>query len=275
MDTAARSFPAAARWYAEAIARDPAPELYNAAGYVLAYAGDLQGATGRLQRYRELRPAEANPLDSLGEVYYYFGRLQEAERYLGESHAKSPAFLGAGGLYKAAWARLMMGDRKGADAYAQRFWEARAGTDDPRTARLHAQWDFLAGRRAEAVARIERDPSPAAAAHRAVWALIAGDRATAASYAPLRPVFDACLAVLDGRPAEAIPIFRKLYEMTPPGSPEPTGVLLAWALIEAGKPADARPLLEPNPIPDAVIDHPLVALAWPRILELRKAIRPR
>jgi hypothetical protein len=89
----------------------------------------------------------------------------------------------------------------------------------------------------------------------------------------LKPLLDACAALVEGRPAEALPVLQQVHRATPPGSPEPTGILLAWALVGTGKLAEARPLLERNPIPDAMNDHPLLSLAWPRIVELRKAVR--
>ncbi|HWR50621.1 MAG TPA: tetratricopeptide repeat protein [Bryobacteraceae bacterium] len=296
IDTSARWFQSAAQWFDQALARDPAPEIYNAAGYNRAYAGDLDGAVQLLQRYRELRPGDANALDSLAEVYYHAGRFADAERYFLEAYANNPGFLGGAALYKAAWARLMMGDFKRASAHADKFFAARVAMRDPAAPILQAQWEFVTGRRDAAVAVLEKSASPAASAHLAVWAMDAGDRERArrlAARLPERSSMAAALetalgsevkvapgparslglgwaAMLAGRPGEAVPHFREFYRLTPPSSPEPAPVLLAWALIENGQAAEARPLLERNVIPDATADHPFVALAYPRILELRK-----
>lgn len=293
VDTAGRSFNNAARWYDEAIARDPEPELYNLAGYARAYAGDLDAAEARIGVYRRMRPAEANPLDSLGEIHYYFGRFAQAERDFLDSYKKDPSFLGGAALYKAAWARLRMGDLKAADGYAGRYFN----TQPPeRAALLRAQWRFVTGRRKEAFAGMERIPGPAAAMHLAVWSLEMGNRELAEKYAArvpqpspagvaLRlvlapdpqtasgPVAELALgyrAMLAGDPRSAVRHFTSLVRSSTPGSPDGAEILLAWALIEDGRIADARPLLARNPIPDAVGDHPFLPLIYPRLLELRE-----
>lgn len=295
IDTAARSFRSAAAWFDKALARDPAPEIYNAAAYTRAFGGDLEGAVRLLQRYRELCPGDPNALDSLGEVHYHAGRFAEAERYFLEAYAKGPASFGGAALYKAGWARLMAGDYRGASAHAERFFATRGRTHED-AAILRAQWEFVTGKRDAAIAALEKNASPAAFAHLAVWAMDAGDRERArrlvartperyAASAAVRTALGADVenapsparslglgwaAMLAGRPADAVPHFRDLYRATPPSSPEPAPVLLAWALIENGQVAEARPLLERNVIPDATADHPFIALAYPRVLELRK-----
>ncbi len=300
MDTAARQFESASRLYDAAMARDPDPELYNLSGYVRAYAGDFEGAMGRLQIYRKLRPNDANPLDSMGEVCYYLGRFAQAERYFLQSYKRNPSFLAGAALYKAAWARLMMGDLKGAGAHAARFFENREKLRDPRAVPMRAQWEFVTGRTKEALALLEPAPGPLAAAHLAVWAIAAGDRARAASYVDNVPADSGAGAALrlilksggqpgagaaaelargyglmsEGKPGEAVKHFTALVQMTPPGSADGPEVLLAWALIESGRAEEAKPLLAHNPIPDAVLDHPFLPLVYPRLKQLRERVGP-
>lgn len=292
IDTGMRSFANAARWYDDAIARDPDPELYNSAAYVRAYGGDLEGAESRIEQYRRLRPNEANPLDSRGEIHYHLGLFAQAERDFLASYEKDPSFLGGAALYKAAWARLRTGDLAGADAHLARYLKTVPGE---RAAVLQAQWEFVTGRRKQAFARLADAPEPVAAAHLAVFALESGNRAMAAAYAarvPGRSPAGAALrlvlapdsqdaagpaadlargyaAMLAGRPRDAARSFSGLLDAAPPGSADGPEVLLAWALIESGRPEEARPLLAHNPIPDASADHPFLPLIYPRLLELR------
>jgi tetratricopeptide (TPR) repeat protein len=295
IDTGRRSFADAARWYDEAIARDPDPDLYNAAAYVRAYGGDLEGAVNRIEIYRRLRPNEANPLDSRGEIHYHLGRFAEAERDFLASFEKDPSFLGGAALYKAAWARLRTGDLAGADAHMARYLKTLSGE---RAAVLQAQWEFVTGRREQAFKRLANAQSPAAAAHLAVWSLESGDRALAATHVarvPMQSAAGAALrlvlapesqgatgpvadlargyaAMLAGRPHEAVRHFSALLDAAQPGSADGPEVLLAWALAESGRAEEAKPLLAHNPIPDASGDHLFLPLIYPRLLELRQRL---
>ncbi|HEX9106322.1 MAG TPA: hypothetical protein VF832_03830, partial [Longimicrobiales bacterium] len=124
------------------------PSLWNLLGYAEAYAGDLDAATAALRTYERLRPREANPLDSLGDVRLYLGRPLDAERDYLAAFALDPAFLEAGTLYKAAWARLYSGDVAGATRTFERYAGARP--NDPLLDFRRAEWSWLAGRRREA-----------------------------------------------------------------------------------------------------------------------------
>ena len=55
---------------------------YNMLGYAAAARGDFAKAEDYLKRYRYLAPDQANPLDSLGELYALVGRYDEAEDVL-------------------------------------------------------------------------------------------------------------------------------------------------------------------------------------------------
>jgi len=166
----------------QAAARDPLdPWVFNQLGYAEGYTRNLDAAVGSLERYRELRPEEANPLDSLGDVHYYLGRFAEAEKYYLAAWGKDPGFLGGGEPYKAAWARLMQGNRRGADELFEKYIEARRTLGDPTVELRRAQWEYLTGRRKEALARLEgqREQAAAALIQLSVWRLESGDRLAA------------------------------------------------------------------------------------------------
>lgn len=192
LDLMAHRYPAAVDSYTKAAARSPEDVLLlNQLGYAQSYARDLEGASKTLRRYRELRPRDANPSDSLGDVHYYLGRFSEAEKFYLEASGKDPSFLGGGDLYKAAWARLMTGDRKGADQFFGRFLEFRRAAGDSLVEYRQAEWEYLSGRRKEAETRLEQFVKAQAApgavslawSELSIWRLASGDRARAHEYA--------------------------------------------------------------------------------------------
>lgn len=323
MDLALRAYPAAVQWYEKALERDPDNvALLNEAGYAQAYARDLEAAVKHLSRYRELRPLEANPLDSLGDVHFYLGQFSRAEKFYLDAYARDPSFLLRSELYKAAWARLMTGDLKSADETFGKYLEARQGLNDPLLPYHRAQWEYLTGRRKQAIARLDpvlEGPQPAlaslAAAQASIWLLETGNAAQARQYAlraaPGNPFSVACRFLTEPptsasewairaerafpEPAqaglkqyalatallfskhfqEAAARWKKLYEETPPGSPDPVDVQLAWALVETGQFALAEPLLANNPIPDSLREHPVLSLSFPRVFFLRGVVLER
>lgn len=279
LDLAARAYPAAVQWYNKALEREPDNvALLNEAGYANAYARNLEAATQRLSRYRDLRPLEANPLDSLGDVHFYLGRFSQAENYYLEGYAKDTSFLFGGELYKAAWARLMTGDLKGADEAFGRFLQARQGLNDPLAPYRQAQWEYLTGRRKQAIARLDRmaqAPQPPlaslAAFQLSVWMLETGSPTRAFEAGPSQYA-QACQLLLSKQFPEAATRVTKLYQQTSPASPDPLDVLLAWALLETDRFNQAAELLATNPIPDPLREHPFLSLSFPRIFFLRGVV---
>jgi predicted Zn-dependent protease/TolB-like protein len=293
LDLNARAFPAAIAFYRQALERDPDNvSILNRLGYSQAYAGDLASAVKSLSRYRDLRPREANPLDSLGDVNYYLGHFAEAEKYYLAAHSLDPSFLAGGELYKAAWARLMTGDLAGADALFAGYMKARP---DALASYRQAQWEYITGRRRQGMARLSAMETPLAAAQLAVWQMETGDPAGARQSAlragqtglgavvryvtmPQGPPppglageYAAAYALLLSKQfAAAAERLQALYRRTPPGSGEPLEVLLAWALSESGRPDRAAVLAANNPIPDTAGEHPFLSLSFPRILYLRR-----
>jgi tetratricopeptide (TPR) repeat protein len=191
MDLAAHAYQPAVQWYEKALQREPANvALLNQAGYAQAYARDLEAAVQSLSRYRDLRPQEANPLDSLGDVNFLLNQFSPAAKFYLEAYAKEPSFLMSGESYKAAWAQLLAGDLKGADETFAEYLQARQGFRDPLVAYRQAQWEYLTGRRSQAISRLDRvaqDPQPKpallAAAQLSIWMLETGNPARARQYA--------------------------------------------------------------------------------------------
>jgi tetratricopeptide (TPR) repeat protein len=192
MQTSIRSFPAAAgAWTAVAKLQPWNDNAFNQLGYCRAWAHDATGAGSALAEYQRLDPGDPNPLDSLGEVQFFFTRYADAEGSFLKAHQKGPAFLSGMDLLKAAEARLMTGDSAGADRLSQQFltWRRNA-MRDPLLPLWQAQWDFLSGRRRRAMAelaavlpQLSGEVRSRAEAQYAFWLFATGDLAGARTHA--------------------------------------------------------------------------------------------
>ncbi len=166
----------------------------NLMGYAAAYSGDLPTAIRVLRGYEQLRPNEPNPLDSLGDAHFALGHFREAEQFYLAAHAKFPRFLNGGELLKAAQARLMTGDARGATSLFDRYAAEREAAHDPNVPYQRATWLWQTGTRREAVAQMDRlaraeastplhELAARADAQTAIWLLELGDRPAAAEHA--------------------------------------------------------------------------------------------
>ncbi len=178
-------------------ASDLEPEdvaLLNSIGYAAGQAGDLDAATSALRRYSALRPKEANPLDSMGDVHLAAGRLADAENFYLQADKKDPHFQNDGALLKAALAHLLTGDAAGANLLAERYLAARLDAKDPIVDYRRAQWTWISGRRKAAAQQMGafalanesgplRDIASRAYAELAIWSLQSSDREGAAGLA--------------------------------------------------------------------------------------------
>jgi hypothetical protein len=241
------------------------------------------------------------------------GRFAEAEKFYLEAWRKYPGFLEGGEPYKLAWARLLQGNRAGADEQFEKYLEARRAAGDAQVELRRAQWEYLTGRRKQARARLEAQGGAAVWGQLAVWSLAEGDRQGARQYAARIPasapmarlvqflageeagaeewaaraqrVFpgdsDSALrrtalayALLLARQfAAAVPVLREWHAQTPASADEHTHVLLAWALVETGRPREASELLDWYPAPRPGAEQPFLCLSYPRVLELRETVR--
>lgn len=254
LQIANRDFQAAVRSFETAANIDPgSAQIWNILGYARADAHDLKGARQALERYQELLPpGEKNGLDSLGEVSFYLGDFSAAERY----------FTQAGELLKAAEARIMAGDLAGADGILKRL---------PNWGPLErAEWEFITGRRKQALARLEAAPSnPGIALQLALWKAQTGQ----GPVPPLAndPIGRAISMLLSGRFAEATPLLEQLYRSSNPQADGNIRTLLAWSYAQTARPDAAGKLLDLYPIPlGTPVRNPLLAsLIFPRFVALR------
>jgi tetratricopeptide (TPR) repeat protein/TolB-like protein len=254
--------------------------LLNQLGYAEMFAGDLVEARKPLDEYARLRPTDANAFDSLGDVHFYLGAFNEAEKYYQQAYATDNNFAGGGELLKAAHARLITGDVRGADGIFQRYLAARANAKDPALEFRQAEWEFSSGRRREAIAWLETfartgtarhspDTVALADAQLAVWMLELGNR-TRARECAARAVSTKSVAALTARLLTESPAgvseWTARVERDLPGAAEERirNLVLAYALLFAKDFQAAMPLLkrayEHSP-PDPQETLP-VLLAW-------------
>lgn len=298
-----RRFQDAAHDYQEIARLEPNdPSTFNLLGYMDGYAHDIAGGRAAFEKYQALAgPADINPIDSLGEVYFANGDFASAEKTFLEAQRKNPTAPGGSELLKAAEARLMTGDVPGADSLFEKYMALQ-----PQRQMERARWDFLSGRRREAMALAEKlmsaegDPGAVAAAQLSFWRLQTGDRASAAQLAStafaravspgtknlaavcrfltLTPAqksqfanINAMAQILNHQFAEAIPLLERLLGESNPASDGQVRTLLAWAYSETGKTSQAKPLVDMYPIPLPSPEPAFVSLIFPRFLQVRSA----
>lgn len=242
-----RDFPAAARYFKSILRVDPAASgVLNSLGYAEGYAGDLDAAKSAFEAYGKQDGQKTNSLDSLGEVHFIRGRFAEAEKYFVQAQQSDPAFAEGAELLKAAYARWLGGDLKGADALMGHYLENRKSAHDPLVAWREAVWDFVTGRRDLALAKLAEVQPQFADRQRAVWtARISGDLAT----------------------------LKEKYQRTAPSSDGEARVFYAAALFSDGQKDAARKLLELWPLPvETGGDSMVESLVFPKFIELRRSL---
>ncbi len=257
-------YPGAVRDYRQALERDPGdPVLLNQAGYACAYAGDFAAGLAFLDRYRRLEPADPNPADSLGDLHFLFGRFAQAENFYLESVKKSPDFAGGLSWFKAAHARLMQGDREGADGLFEQYLRQRSQAGDPALELRRAEWDYLTGRSEQALRRLSEwaaapdrqpDQRALALATAALWRLNGGDRTAArelagralsAAVSPsARTLARLCLFVAQPEASADEWAARAARTFSQAGQEPLRRSALAFALLLEGRFSQAAPWLE-------------------------------
>jgi len=288
-ELAARRYTTAIDYFKKALAAQPGDAgLLNTLGYTQAYAGDLDGAVKTLREYERVRPAEANPFDSLGDVHFYWGRFAEAETFYRQAYQKDATFLNSASLVKAAKAHLMTGDVPGAERIFVEYEAARRTANDPLIPFIRAQWNYLSGKRSEAIREIGpfiaatkiREAAALADCTLTVWLLESGDRAAAAKHTACRflteppasspnPETRAYTLLLAKDFQGALPILRDVVARLAPSPTELAPAMLAWALLEAGRVDEAEKYLRTVPVPAAPSPDPFESLIFPKIFYLR------
>jgi Flp pilus assembly protein TadD len=246
----------AADWRKLAAAFPNDPNALNQAGYNYAWSGNAEEAMRALKEYAvHAAPGDANPLDSMGDINYWFGRFGDAAANYSAAHAKDPKLLGGGDLYKAAWAKKRAGDEKAAQALFGQYAELRKDSKDGAFAVIQADWLYRNGQKkeGEAILHEHADPGHApsermlAAGELAIWYLVDGKREAAIAElqklgkvvtpAILMTAFaaqpSASVAQWEARAAALAPSLGGLHDSA-----------LAWALILDGKKQAALPYWE-------------------------------
>jgi tetratricopeptide (TPR) repeat protein len=242
-----RNFTAAAGYFKSTLRVDPsAAGAMNLLGYAEGYGGDLDAARKTLEEYGRQAGQKTNSLDSLGEVYFVRGHFSDAEKYFLQAYQGEPTFGDGAELMKAAFARWLGGDLTGADGLLLRYLEDRNKLHDPLIVWREAVWDFVTGRRDEALAKLANVPSQLANRQRAVW---------------LGHVSDGLAALKEG------------YDRSTPPSDGAARVFYAAALLADGQKEAARKLLELWPLPvETGGDATVESLVFPKFIESRRAL---
>jgi Tfp pilus assembly protein PilF len=245
----------AERYYLEGYAQNPGFQdggsLLKAA-FARLMAEDAAGAGPLFDRYLEARRAAGDPLAEYRHAEWLWLTGQRAAA-LEKLAAFSTAVKGAPDIAARAHAHLTFwkletGDATGARAEA----EKAAALAGPGSAGIAALARFLA------------EP----AAPPSEWAARA-ERRFAQAGETTRQFALGC-ALLFGREFEAaVPVLKESYARWAPGGEPAFPVLLAWAHAGSGRPADAAPLVERNPIPPVSGLNPFTSLWFPRLFALR------
>jgi Flp pilus assembly protein TadD len=246
----ARLFAPAAKTYRQLAQADPADSsAFNMLGYAQACAGEADEARKSLEEYGRRSGENVNALDSLGEAMFLNGRFREAEKAFQDGYRKAPAFLQNAELWKAAHARWLSGDLRGADELMAQYVSERRRARDPLVAWREANWLYETGRREEARALLSREPSSQLMERQlAVW------------------------KDPDAATPRDLDVLKQLYERSDPVHDQLARTLYAASLAEAGRKEEARKLIVLWPLPEPG-NSPLDSLAYPRFLDLRNRLR--
>ncbi len=257
-ETAAGEFAAAASDWKKVTDGFPNdPLAWNSLGYARSYSGDYEGALTALREYQRLRPKDANPSDSIGDLNYSFGKFGDAAVSYLDAHKKQPDFQQGGDLYKAAWAKFQAGDKAGAASLFSQFAAERAKSSTGIVELFTGDWLYRTGHEREATAALrnlvaETKSAPISAdayAQLTIWDLMQGDRAQAAKDAAAigptpssPPVFMARFAALPSAPLAEWEL--RAERMIPPSQTSLRRMALGYALLLDGKREAALPAWE-------------------------------
>jgi tetratricopeptide (TPR) repeat protein len=244
LEIRAREFALAEGDYKKILAVQPANrDAFNELGYAYGFQGKIADAEADFAQYGKLPGQEPNSLDSLGEVYFMNGKFAEAEKTFLRAHDLDAAFLSGGDLRKAAYAHWLAGDLPGADKLFERYLRFRAQLKDPTVESQHALWEYITGRKDQAIARLP----PQAAIQARVWR---GEMKLPTDLNQLKGAYESSLPSSDG-------LFRTLY---------------AEALFANGQKDEAKKLAARWPLPDNAGDPVLQSLVFPKYIALRRIL---
>ena len=304
MEYVRRDFREAVRDFREATALNPEePSSWNQLGYALAWTQNLNGARQALDQYQKLSPGDTNTLDSLGEVSFFLGDFESAAKYFEQAGKRVQAE-----YLKAAEARLLLGDLRGADGLFAKYIGPSQGAQQGREIYQTAQWEFLTGRRANGIAMMEKlapglDPDAQALAlsQLAIWKLEMGDRKAAMDFANQAvahaqtpqtrglagvsrfiaagtgtksgsALVDGYALLFAGKYREALAPLQAAYQAASPSNDGQIRVLLAWARVDTGGLTEAGKLLEMCPLPLSSGEPLFASMIFPRYFALQAAV---
>jgi tetratricopeptide (TPR) repeat protein len=248
LETRAREFSVAQGDYQKILAEKPDnAEALNKLGYNYGFQGKIAEAEGVFAQYGKLPGQEPNSLDSLGEMYFMNGKFADAEKAFLRAHELNAGFLNGADLRKAAYAHWLAGDLAGADKLLVQYLDFRARLKDPSTDWQHAQWEYVTGRKDQALARLQKNPSPQAMVQARVWR---GEAKLPSDLAELKRAYYGTEPSTDG-------LFRTLY---------------AEALFASGDKEEAKKLAARWPLPDSTGDPVLQSLVFPKYVALRRIL---
>lgn len=243
-----------------ALALEPGrTDVWNMLAYGQAYAGEEKSAIESVENYRKLAPEDPNIYDTAGEIYWFFGRFAQAEQNFLMAQQKSPQFLGGLEFAKAAQARLMAGDAKGADEMFGRYLETRKALKDPITDVREAHWWYLTGKRQMAFDRMSTlaampgEVGAIAGTFQALWLTLEGQtpktpqvlqQAASKTRNPAILSQLGMVAILN-QPGGGVAEITALIDraMSPQTPPALKKMVLSYALLHARHPAEAAQLL--------------------------------
>lgn len=245
-------------FYLDAYARNP---RFQDGGPLLKAAfarlmdADMGRAGATFERYLDARRAARDPLADYrhAEWLWLTGKRRPGLEKLaafaaaaGKRGEREPAARAHAHL--AIWT-LQLGDKEGARRHAAEA-AALAG---PASAGMAALAQFVTG-------------TPASASE---WALRAERRFESPGASGLKRFALACALLFAGEFRDAGLVLREAHaRWTPAGDPA-IPVLLAWAWTASGRPGDAAPLLERNPIPQGAGLNVFTSMWFPRLFALR------
>ena len=248
IEVRAREFALAAGDYQKILAVEPEnPEILNQLGYAYGFEGKIADAEAIFAHYSKLPGQEPNSFDSLGEVYFMNGKFADAEKSFLRAHSLNAALLSGDDLRKAAYAHWLAGDLPGADQVFHRYLEFRAKLKDPSVESQQAVWEYITGRQDQAIALLQKSPSPQAAVEMRIW------RA-------------------EVKLPQELDRWKQLYETSQPASDGLYRVLYAEALVAHGDKDAAKKLAMRWPLPDSAGDLLLQSLVFPKYIALRRIL---
>lgn len=131
------------------------PEIRRRLADSWADAGNAQKAFDVYRDALAQKPGDLTTLSALGQLQFSLGRFGEAERTFQTVANSDPS-----GLLALAACRLLQNDPKGGDEWIQKYSVIREKAKDPLLPLVQANWLYMKGEQAQAVAFLQKTLSP-------------------------------------------------------------------------------------------------------------------